>query len=210
MSELSIDKNCLKCQYVRMSDLQIVPKQKSILEAAWQVFATYGFRKTSMDDIAQTAGMSRPALYQYYRNKEDILRQLVQYFYDKAELGVAEALGQTGPVPDVLAAAFAAQDAGLVETMLSSPHGLEILDTSKSVAGDMIGIGENRLSALYADWLRRLESAGQAHLTGTPDEVANSITAAMKGIKSVTYDYPTYVTTAGQLAQLIGKGLTAS
>ncbi|MEM7319164.1 MAG: TetR family transcriptional regulator, partial [Pseudomonadota bacterium] len=29
------------------------PKQKAILEAAWTAFATYGFRKTSMDDIAR-------------------------------------------------------------------------------------------------------------------------------------------------------------
>ncbi|XHE56708.1 TetR/AcrR family transcriptional regulator [Phaeobacter sp. BS34] len=35
------------------------PKQRAILEAAWGGFATYGYRKTSMDDIARRAGMSR-------------------------------------------------------------------------------------------------------------------------------------------------------
>ena len=52
-------------------------KRGAILKASFDVFITYGFRKTSMDDIAKAAGMSRPALYQQFRNKTDIFRELV-------------------------------------------------------------------------------------------------------------------------------------
>ena len=60
-----------------MSDVTLDDKQSVILTAAWAAFASYGYRKTSMDDIAKGAGMSRPALYMHFKNKEDILRSLV-------------------------------------------------------------------------------------------------------------------------------------
>ena len=53
-------------------------KRGAILKAAFEVFITYGFRKTSMDDIARAAGMSRPGLYQLFANKTDIFRALVR------------------------------------------------------------------------------------------------------------------------------------
>ncbi|MGV6850019.1 MAG: TetR/AcrR family transcriptional regulator, partial [Marinibacterium sp.] len=112
-----------------MQDKAPDSKQKAILNAAWDAFAAYGFRKTSMDDIAHGAGMSRPALYLRYRNKEDILRSLVQGYYDRAASDVAAALAGTGPVADRLNRAFLAQGGPLAEVMLTSPHGMELMDS---------------------------------------------------------------------------------
>ena len=100
-----------------MKDIGTDPKQKAILKSAWTAFASYGFRKTSMDDIARGAGMSRPALYLHYRNKEDIFRSLAQFYYDDAVQSVAEALSAEGPIPDTLARAFAAQG-GLLNELI--------------------------------------------------------------------------------------------
>jgi len=38
------------------------------------VFAEHGFRRTSMAMIAEAVGLSRPALYQYFDNREDVFR----------------------------------------------------------------------------------------------------------------------------------------
>ena len=48
-------------------------REARILDAAFAKFSAYGFARTSMGDIAESAGMSRPALYQYFANKEEIL-----------------------------------------------------------------------------------------------------------------------------------------
>ncbi len=53
-----------------------------------------------MEDIARGAGMSRPALYLHYRNKDDIYRHLVRQHYDGAVAAVESALAGGGPVPD--------------------------------------------------------------------------------------------------------------
>ncbi|MEX3009905.1 TetR family transcriptional regulator C-terminal domain-containing protein [Hoeflea sp. TYP-13] len=43
-----------------------------ILEAALEVFSTYGFRGSTIDQIAEKAGMSKPNLLYYFPRKEDI------------------------------------------------------------------------------------------------------------------------------------------
>ena len=43
-----------------------------ILSAALEVFSTYGFRGSTVDQIAQRADMSKPNLLYYFRRKEDI------------------------------------------------------------------------------------------------------------------------------------------
>ena len=43
-----------------------------ILEAALEVFSTYGFRGSTIDQIADKAGMSKPNLLYYFPRKEDI------------------------------------------------------------------------------------------------------------------------------------------
>ena len=51
-------------------------KKETVFAAAYDVFSTYGYRRTSMNDIAQAAGMSRPALYLLFDNKESLFREL--------------------------------------------------------------------------------------------------------------------------------------
>jgi len=49
-----------------------------IFENAIQLFAQRGFAGTSLQDIADATGMTRPALYYYVKSKEDLLRTLVR------------------------------------------------------------------------------------------------------------------------------------
>lgn len=52
--------------------------REPILAAAVELFRAHGFAGTSMQDIATAAGLSRPALYYHFKNKEEILRSLVE------------------------------------------------------------------------------------------------------------------------------------
>jgi Transcriptional regulator len=52
-------------------------KQDIILEAALDVFSVYGFRGSTIDQIAEVAGMSKPNLLYYFPRKEDIHRRLI-------------------------------------------------------------------------------------------------------------------------------------
>jgi len=47
-----------------------------VAEAAIQVFAEKGYEEATMDDIAKALGVTKGALYHYYRLKVDILKEI--------------------------------------------------------------------------------------------------------------------------------------
>lgn len=51
--------------------------ETQIVEAATELFAERGFAGTSLQDIADATGLTRPALYHYFSSKEDLLSRLV-------------------------------------------------------------------------------------------------------------------------------------
>ncbi len=49
----------------------------SILEAARELFTRYGYKKTTMEDIAQALGKGKSSLYYYFKNKEEIFQAVI-------------------------------------------------------------------------------------------------------------------------------------
>ncbi len=46
--------------------------RKKIIDAAFSLFLTRGYHRTTMDEIARVLGVTKPALYQYFPGKEDL------------------------------------------------------------------------------------------------------------------------------------------
>jgi TetR/AcrR family transcriptional regulator len=59
-----------------------IEKRDLILEAALDVFSVHGFRGSTIDQIADAAGMSKPNLLYYFRRKEEIHETLLQRLLD--------------------------------------------------------------------------------------------------------------------------------
>ena len=55
-------------------------KKAKVLEAAESVFLRFGYRRTTMGDLAAAAGMSRPALYLVFCNKEEVFEAVLRTF----------------------------------------------------------------------------------------------------------------------------------
>ena len=56
-------------------------RQKQILEAAISEFARHGFHATRMEDIARASGMSKGAVYLYYKSKDAIIEALLRTLF---------------------------------------------------------------------------------------------------------------------------------
>ena len=54
-------------------DLNFNATQKAILDGAIRCVKKNGLEKTSVNDIARVAGVSRPTVYSYFKNKDDIV-----------------------------------------------------------------------------------------------------------------------------------------
>jgi AcrR family transcriptional regulator len=65
-------------------------RQLAVLDAAVGVFARFGYRKTSMDEVARAAGVSRQGLYLQFANKEELFRKAVERTLS-SQLGAAVA-----------------------------------------------------------------------------------------------------------------------
>jgi AcrR family transcriptional regulator len=57
-------------------------RRKEILRGARWCFLHFGFKKTSLEDIARRAGISRPLLYRVFKNKEEIFAGLLADDFD--------------------------------------------------------------------------------------------------------------------------------
>jgi TetR/AcrR family transcriptional regulator len=77
--------------------------EEKILDAALEIFSTYGFRGATVDQIAARAAMTKPNLLYYFRRKEDIYLAVLQRTL-AMWLKPLEALGQDGdPAAEITA-----------------------------------------------------------------------------------------------------------
>ncbi len=53
--------------------------RKKIIIVAGQIFSRYGFKKTTMDEIAQALKMGKSSIYYYFESKEEIFEAVVLY-----------------------------------------------------------------------------------------------------------------------------------
>ncbi len=65
-----------------------------IAEAALALFAKRGFHATSVDEVAKAAGVSKGLIYNYFKNKDDLLRHIVESAIQMGDHLVQEAQRQ--------------------------------------------------------------------------------------------------------------------
>jgi len=53
--------------------------RKKVIISAGQIFSRYGFKKTTMDEIAKALKMGKSSIYYYFKSKEEIFEAVVLY-----------------------------------------------------------------------------------------------------------------------------------
>ena len=173
------------------------PRRQAILDAAFEVFTRYGFRRTSMEDIARETGVSRPSLYSHFRSKEEIFRTLSELLLEAA-LGEAEQALKDGggkPVAERVEAALLAQLGRMHEVVHRSPHGEEIMDENSRLCGDLVSAYSGRLDTLLGTALRAAARAGEIDLKRaglTAASAAELLHLSASGLKHGGVDRETF------------------
>ncbi|HEY8894021.1 MAG TPA: TetR/AcrR family transcriptional regulator [Niastella sp.] len=68
------------------------PFKEDIINGARELFERFGFKKTTMEDIARQVGKSKSALYYYYKTKEEIFEAVILRDIEASQTMVAEAV----------------------------------------------------------------------------------------------------------------------
>ena len=90
-------------------------RREQILRAAARAFARAGFAATSLDDVAQEAGITRAILYRHFESKADLYRAVL----DQAQRRLAEATGAPAFTKDSID--------GLLDAAAEDPDGFRLL-----------------------------------------------------------------------------------
>jgi AcrR family transcriptional regulator len=159
-------------------------RREAILEAALTLFGRYGFRRTSIDDIAREAGVAKGTVYLYVESKEALFRTLSQSLLGGVLANArAAAVARTGVV-ERLAAILEAKFGFFHDLLHRSPHAGELLDSTKLCA-DVFAAGDAAYLAILtkavADAARRSELAPRRHGLA-PEDVAHMLMAGAHGL----------------------------
>ncbi len=164
-------------------------KRESILSAAQTQFSRYGFRRTSMEDIAKETGVSRASLYSHFENKEEIFRTLSAQLQERS-LEAAEArLKDEASTPDVSArveAALLARLTPFLEVVAQSAHGSEIYDENSRLCGELVLASSERFLGMLTTAMAAAARSGEIDLKSaglTAPAAAELIHLAATGLK---------------------------
>jgi AcrR family transcriptional regulator len=131
----------------------------AILDAALRVFSRYGYKKTSMDDLARAAGLSRQGLYLHFATKEALFKEAVVFTIDAMRGAARSALaGEKLSVEERLLGAFEAVHAHAIG-QAGAEHMTELLDAATALVGPVVDGLEQEL---VSEIVRALRSSGVA------------------------------------------------
>jgi len=73
------------------SRLPAARRREQLLEVALHVFAERGFHQTSMNDVADAAGVTKPVLYQHFSSKRALYLELLELVSSRLMAAIDEA-----------------------------------------------------------------------------------------------------------------------
>ncbi len=148
--------------------------RQAILNAAQVRFLHYGFKKTTIDEIAQDAGVGKGTVYLYFDGKDEILLTIVRTVKRNVTEQMAAIAGSPITQPEeklrrmLLTAILLVHDA-----CTSSAHGVELMD--EEMRPNVIRCGDDEKAAqrqLIAGVLRTGVQRGDFALPGDDADLA--------------------------------------
>jgi TetR/AcrR family transcriptional regulator of autoinduction and epiphytic fitness len=159
------------------------PRRRRLMDAALTVFLRFGFRKTSMDEVARAADVSRQALYLHFATKEELFRASVEHLFDTSLEAANAALGDEAlPLEKRLAAAFDAWLGRFVGTF--GPNASELAAAASDLVGPLLAEREALFVEAVAKALRASGLAAAYKPAGlTARQLAGTLYATARGLK---------------------------
>lgn len=158
-------------------------RQCALLEAAAGVFARFGFRKASMDDIARAASVSRQGLYLSFSNKEELFRRTLEYALKQQLSAATAALSRSGATLESRLIAACEEWSGRYVGLLGADTA-DLMCASTSLAGTTLEQYEAQFEAALARAIMASPLAGvcgAAHVL--PAQLARALHATARGLK---------------------------
>jgi AcrR family transcriptional regulator len=163
------------------------------LAAAVKVFFQFGYRKTSMEDVAAAAEVSRQTLYLQFRDKERLFRAALEYVTDQMLVSIRGlAANPNATVEQTLIGVFELL-CGDSLALSSQVNIAELLVIARSQEESIIPRFEADVRSIIADILTEAGTAARWERHGIDvQELALHLLDTSAGVKSATADMSDY------------------
>src|SRR5882724_5784727 len=161
-------------------------KPNAIVLAGLKLFTQYGYRKTSIDDIAQAAQVAKRTVYLHFENKAAVFLAILEYLGDQVRQRCVAAERRGGTAVDRLTGLLDAYFGMAFELFGKSAHMPELEETFSKLARARIGNLNTEYEARLARFLRSLERTGE--IGGPPrgltvEQLVHILVRAAEGAK---------------------------
>ena len=157
-------------------------RRDHIIVAATAVFLRYGHARTTMNDVAEEARISRPALYLVFPRKEDIFAAVTERLVQDKLEQYRQALPKMRTLKQKLH--FCCEQwAGVgYDLTKAHPDAKDVFNLDFAPVREMYA----SLESFWADLLR--EAVAASKLETTPEELARLLIFSMRGFKDIAED----------------------
>ncbi|MGV9711022.1 TetR/AcrR family transcriptional regulator [Gordonia sp. NPDC003424] len=103
--------------------------ERQILDQAFALFASKGYARTTLQDIAAATGLTRPALYHYISNKDELIEKLIAEIAGHSAEVLHRINADSADPPDVRLRAMCR---AMAEQTMSGPDRFRLLISSEN------------------------------------------------------------------------------
>ncbi len=161
------------------SSTSVLDRRTAVLDSALTTFARFGYRKTSMEEVARAAHISRPGLYFLFASKEDLFRAAVLRALEVDVAAVERILGESDrSINDRLLDSFDHWAGRYIGPMTRDVSA--VIEDNPELLGDIVESFPQRFANLISNAL-----VAQAKTLGLrcPTELAQTMISTAIGIK---------------------------
>ena len=164
-----------------------VDRLGEVLDATYLCLTRYGVRRTTVEDIAAAAGMSRTAVYRYVRSKDDAFRRLAARLHNRSLVLAREASTADRPTGDRIRGVLETKMNLVLSLARDSPHTAELLDQKGRLFGDICHRFSNDI---HQELVQLFDAASVRGVT--PVQAADICLALVTGLESSTNPPPLF------------------
>ncbi|HRY16568.1 MAG TPA: TetR family transcriptional regulator [Candidatus Competibacteraceae bacterium] len=172
---------------VRKTKEEAQETRHRILDAAEQVFQHQGVSRTSLNQVATEAGVTRGAIYWHFRNKADLYDAMIRRVFDPEEArGQADMQRQNDPLHFIRELAV-----GFLQRLACNPqyqrvleiawHKCEYVDEMAVIRDSHLECGR-RFIALLEEAMRYAQEQDRLPTTLCPHQAAVGVMALVDGL----------------------------
>lgn len=159
-------------------------KRDAILVAARDLLLEHGFPSTSMEMVAEKAGVGKPTIYRHFGNKQELTTAVIEQRRQQLVAALGP-MNDTAPDPGTDLRAFGCRFVELILNPKARAWDRLVIaeaDRHPELARTLFQAGPRYVHGIVRDYIAAAVDAGKLH-TSDPDEAAEHLISLLLGLE---------------------------